>query len=160
MKEIYKKVIGYDNYQVSNYGNVKRENKILKNNPFKNGYIYISLSKNGIVTKRTIHYLVAEMFLNHKRTGTNEIVIDHIDGNKQNNNLLNLQLISNRENCTKEKRGNSSVYIGVRKNKGKFESQIRLEGKRFYLGRFETEIEAHNAYQNSLNEFNKRAKST
>lgn len=160
MKEIYKKVIGYDNYQVSNYGNVKRENKILKNNPFKNGYIYISLSKNGIVTKRTIHCLVAEMFLNHKRTGTNEIVIDHIDGNKQNNNLLNLQLISNRENCTKEKRGNSSVYIGVRKNKGKFESQIRLEGKRFYLGRFETEIEAHNAYQNSLNEFNKRAKST
>ena len=160
MEEIYKKIEGFENYQISNFGNVKRNENVLKKTVYKNGYIYVSLSDKGKVKKRTVHGLVAEMFLNHKSDGTNKTVIDHIDNDKQNNNICNLQLITNRQNNSKEKRGVTSVYVGVRKNKGKFESQIRISGKREYLGRFKTEIEAYNAYQNRLNEFNTRSKST
>lgn len=160
MEEIYKIIEGFENYQISNFGNVKRNENVLKKTVYKNGYIYVSLSNIGKVKKRTIHSLVAEMFLNHKSDGTNKIVIDHIDNDKQNNNICNLQLITNRQNCSKEKKGITSIFVGVRKNKGKYETQIRINGKREYLGRFVTELEAHNAYQNRLNEFNTRTKGT
>ena len=152
MNEIWKKVKDYENYEISNFGKVKRKNKVLKYFICKNGYKYVSLSKNGIVKKITIHSLVAINFLNHKNDGTNKIVIDHIDNDKLNNNLDNLQLITNRENNTKTKKGITSIYVGVRKNKGKFESQIRIGKDRKYLGRFNTELDAYKAYQKALND--------
>lgn len=41
-----------------------------------------------------VHLLVAESFLNHKTDGTNKIVVDHIDNDKTNNKLENIQLIT------------------------------------------------------------------
>lgn len=152
--EVWKKIKDYECYQVSNLGNVKRNEKLLAKTIFKNGYIYVGLCLNGKAKKFTVHSLVAAAFLKHKTDGTNKIVIDHINANKIDNRLENLQLISNRENCSKEKKGITSSFVGVRKNKGKFESQIRIGNQRKYLGRFYTEIEAYEAYKKELNGIN------
>lgn len=154
--ENYIDVLGYEGfYGISNKGNVKRNEKTLKPTlNKKTGYLYISLCKNGIVEKFNIHQLMGICFLGLKPDGTNKKVIDHIDDNKLNNDLCNLRITTNRINCSKTKRGITSKYVGVRKNKGKFESQIRIGKTRKYLGRFVTELEAYNAYKKALNDIN------
>lgn len=158
---------GYEGiYKVSNYGNVKSlsryiengnggyysKEKLLKPTENKvNGYLYVSLCGNGNIKKYAIHKLVAISFLNNIPDGTNKIVVDHIDNNKLNNNLSNLQLITNRENTSKISKGNCNsigVYFYARINR--FRARIRVNGKRICLGQFKTELEASNAYQKAL----------
>lgn len=159
--------IGYKGfYQVSQLGNVKSlsryiengnggyksKEKILKPTLNKvNGYLYVSLCKESKPIKKSIHQLVAINFLNLIPDGTNKIVVDHIDNNKLNNSLINLQLTTNRINCSKLIKG-SSNYIGVYfyKKINRFRARIRIDRKRKELGQFKTEIEAHNAYQKAL----------
>lgn len=97
--EIWKDITGYENlYQVSNFGNVKRFTKngerILKKTVYKNGYCYVSLCKKGVPMKFTIHFLVANEFLNKK----NNECVNHKDGNKTNNYVENLEWCSYKRN--------------------------------------------------------------
>lgn len=144
-------------YQVSNLGRIKsignnktKKDKILSIRKDNNGKFFVDLYKNSIKTRFKVHQLVAIYFLDHKIDGHN-LVIDHIDGNGENNNVLNLQIVTNRENSTvcyrKDKESWSSKYIGVslRKN-GKYVARIKINGKDTYLGCFSNEIEASNAY--------------
>jgi hypothetical protein len=165
MEEIWKDVIDYEgHYKVSNLGRVKSlpreikkngfyisKEKILKTNANNGGYLYVNLFKDKTGKSFYIHRLVAIFFLNHKPDGTQKIVVDHIDSNKLNNKVENLQLISQRENISKTKRG-SSKYTGVSWSKldKKWRSSILINKKRIHLGLFNTEEEAHNAYQNKL----------
>ena len=89
-------------YQVSNLGNVKSLNynrtgkeKILK--PVKGGdnYLHVYLCKNGKQKNIKIHRLVAEAFI--PKTDGKEFV-DHIDGDRQNNNVNNLRWCTQAEN--------------------------------------------------------------
>jgi hypothetical protein len=114
------------------------------------GYLSVGLVINGKLKTICIHKLVSIHFLGHKPDGYN-IVIDHIDNDKLNNRADNLQLISHRENCTKDRRNNSK-YTGVHKPKGrkKWTSSIHCNGKRHFLGCFDTELDASNAYQAEL----------
>lgn len=83
--------------------------------------------------------------------------IDHIDGNKKNNNPFNNLRKStfelNRHNCGKRKTYNgetpTSKYQGVSYHKasGKWQAQIGDKVKKIYLGLFETELEAYEAYK-------------
>jgi len=68
-----------------------------------------------------------------------------------NNRVDNLQLVSPRENSSKDRHG-SSKYTGVNwlKNRGKWQANIQIDGKLKYLGVFDKEINAHNAYQKAL----------
>ena len=117
MIEIYKDVIGYEGvYQVSNLGNVKsyrnskeRQLKLVKNYA---GYLVVCLSINNTKKVRKVHQLVAESFLNHKRCGM-ELVVNHIDFDKTNNKLDNLEIITNRENSNRKHLKSSSIYTGV-----------------------------------------------
>jgi hypothetical protein len=79
-------------------------------------------------------------------------LVDHIDNNKLNNKLNNLQLTTNRINSTKDRVGPTSKFIGVgfHKSTNKWRSRIQIDGKNIWLGVFVTEIEASNAYQNAL----------
>lgn len=98
-----------------------------------------------------VHQLVAMAFLNHLPCGHKKVV-DHIDGNKLNNTLRNLQVISNRENCIKDKKQGSSKYVGVcwdRENH-KWIAQIHYNGKTKKIGRFRYEQVAAKAYQSEL----------
>ena len=158
MIEEYRAVKGYEGlYEVSNFGNVKSlkrtdsrghrvKERILKQSIAGNSYLRVKLF-NGI---QYVHQLVAITFLNHVPNG-NKIVVDHIDNNKLNNRLDNLQLITNRENLSKEKRG-TSKYTGVYWNKQckKWHSSITINSKIKYLGQYTNEIQASNAYQHEL----------
>lgn len=84
-------------YQVSDEGEIRRifENKahLLKK---RNGtYLSVSLSKEGKKKSHNIHRLVAEAFI-LRPVGTTEV--NHIDGNKHNNNVNNLEWVTQKEN--------------------------------------------------------------
>jgi hypothetical protein len=155
MQEIFKDIPDYEGiYLVSNLGNVKSlkfgKERILSKGLDGHGYYNVTLFKDGNPKTFTIHQLVAMVFLNHKPNG-NTIVVDHIDNNKLNNRLDNLQIISQRKNTSKDKKG-TSKYTGVYwyKNRCKWRAEIKILGKIKYLGCFETELDAHLSYQNAL----------
>ena len=85
-----KEIEGWEDYTIDINGNVfsKRKNKYLK--PIKNkcGYYNISLNKNKHRKECSIHRLVAETFIPNPN---NYPVVNHIDGNKSNNNVDNLE---------------------------------------------------------------------
>ena len=159
MKEEWKEIEGYHDYEVSNHGRVKslkfNKERILKNNIISSGYYLVCLYDNNKVKSFLVHSLVAIHFLNHKPNG-HKIVVDHIDNDKSNNNVSNLQLISNRENSSKDKKGGTSKYVGVSWINGynRWRSQIRINGKLKYLGYFDDEYEGHLAYQKALKKLN------
>jgi hypothetical protein len=86
-----------------------------------------------------------------------ELVIDHKNNVKTDNRLANLQIITNRENLSKDKIGFSSRYVGVsfhKKNK-KWRAEIYVNGKTKYLGCFASELDASNKYQEELKKIEK-----
>lgn len=77
--------------------------------------------------------------------------IDHIDGNRSNNAIANLRVVSNRtngENRRQANRNNATRMLGTRlhKKSGKFEARIGVAGQLVYLGLHETAELAHAAY--------------
>jgi hypothetical protein len=160
-KEIFKDIPNYEGtYQVSNLGNVKslgnektRKERILKPADNGHGYYRVNLCKEGKKKTMKVHVLVAMAFLNHNPDGTHRICVDHINNNPLDNRVENLQLISQRENTSKDKKG-SSKYTGVswHKRHNKWMVSIAINGKSKHLGYFTDEYEAHLTYQNKLNE--------
>ena len=149
MEEIWKPIPGYENfYLVSNTGKVKNSiTNLIRKQRLNNKYYSIRLFKNGIWQEIKIHQLVAMAFLGHVRNGHN-LVVDHIDGNKLNNNLQNLRVISGYENLVFLKPVNPSFPRGVfKKPNGKFGCNIAINKKRINLGTFDTPEEAGQAYQ-------------
>ena len=164
--EVWKDIPGYEGlYQVSNLGRVKslpkewvsgkgavlkHKGKILKGSTYR-GYRLIVLCVNGKNKAYTAHQLVAIAFLNHKPNGY-EQVVDHINDNKLDNRLENLQIVTPRFNSYKTQGKYSSKFKGVSWNKerNKWVSQIRINGKLKYLGLFKCELAASYAYQKEL----------
>lgn len=103
INEQWKSVEGFEGlYEVSNLGRVKSLNynrtgveKVLKPNKTKNGYLYVGLCRNGKEKKFKVHRLVAEAFLPNPE-GLPEI--NHIDENKTNNVVSNIEWASRRYN--------------------------------------------------------------
>lgn len=153
--EKWKDVPDYEGlYQVSDLGRVKSlvygKERILKQGINAYGYPFVILCKHGKTKNFTIHRLVYEAF-----NGKTDLQVDHIiEGNKLDNRLSNLQAMTNRENASKHRLtiNKSSKYIGVIFNKRfkKWQSSIYVNKKKRYLGTFESELEASNAYQEAL----------
>lgn len=80
--------------------------------------------------------------------------IDHINGNGLDNRIANLRLVTRRENCQNKKRHREGKLIGAVHNSvvDKWEARIHENGKQRYIGLFDTEREAHEAYMERLNE--------
>jgi hypothetical protein len=77
--------------------------------------------------------------------------VDHINGDRSDNRIDNLRLVSkaqNRQNVRRAADGNSTNLLGVSKdsNSSSFRSRIQVDGKSVYLGSFKSAEEAHNAY--------------
>jgi hypothetical protein len=81
-----------------------------------------------------------------------KLVINHVDFNKLNNKVDNLEIITNRKNANQKHLKSSSVYTGVcwHKPNKKWMSYISINGKSKYLGLFTNELEASEAYQKEL----------
>lgn len=166
-KEIWKDVPNYEGlYQVSNLGRVKSFERIVKckNNVIRvkkekitygylneYGYKFVILYFKNKRKTMKIHKLVAMTFLGHKPCG-HKLIVDHINNDKTDNRVYNLQLITQRENTSKDRKGYSSKYVGVSwsKQMKKWRSQISFSGKVIHLGYFNNEIDAHNTYQKAL----------
>jgi hypothetical protein len=155
MIEEWRKVKGFESYEVSNLGRIKsfhyNRETILKLNKNTNGYLNTALYHNKKRKQLMIHQLVAVAFLNHTPCGL-ELVVDHINDVKTDNRVENLQLVTSRFNVYKTQGKYSSKYKGVhfRKDINKWRSVIRIDGKRINLGNYKTELEASEAYQNKL----------
>ena len=93
---------------------------------------------------RYIHRLIAE------RIGLNltKREIDHIDGDKLNNQRDNLRIATRSQNITGRSilKNNMSGYKGVTKRKNKWQARIRVNGQLICLGLFTEPEEAHQAY--------------
>ena len=159
MNEIFKDIPNYESmYQVSNLGRVKslrfNKERILKQTEDSQGYLSLKLSCEGKQKTKTVHQLVAIVFLNHTPDGHNGLIVDHVNNNPLDNRLDNLQLITNRENTSKDRKGGSSQYVGVYwdKQSKKWRAYIAINGKLKNLGIFTDELEAANAYKERLNE--------
>lgn len=141
--EIWKQIQGFKPiYEVSNMGRVRslerktncngglfqRKERILKNTIDRNGYHFVFLYPiNG--RKRTIpvHRLVAMAFIPNP---DNKPEIDHIDGNKSNNNPINLRWVTHQENCANPNTVKKlRQHIGENANHKKSICAYTLDGK-------------------------------
>ena len=98
-REIWKDIKGYEGlYQVSNLGRVKRvtTNRILKSSKHVSGYLMVNLCKNSVTSHQRIHRLVAQAFIPNPE---NKPDVNHIDEDKTNNMVSNLEWSTKKENC-------------------------------------------------------------
>jgi len=155
MVEIYKDILGYEGvYQASNLGNIKslkfNKEKVLKAGNVL-GYLCVVLSKNLKQKSRSVHQLVAMAHLGHVPCGS-KIVVNHINFNKADNRLENLEITTGRKNTNRKHLKSSSKYVGVSLLSAtkQWASYIRIKGKKKHLGLFNNEYDAHLAYQKEL----------
>ncbi len=163
--EIWKDIPGYEGkYMASSFGNIKSINyhrqgleKILKPYADVTGYLKLFLCFNGKTKTFRVHKLIAITFLNHKPCGM-QLVVNHKDFNRQNNNLTNLEIITQKENANQKHLKSSSQFKDVNWHKGanKWVARYTLSGKLKHLGYFKTELEARNAVINFEKELGKK----
>lgn len=161
--ETWKDVVGYDGlYKVSNFGRVYSIPRPstkggIKKQTDMNGYLRTILSKNHKKFNAGVHRLVAEAFIPNP---DNKPTVNHIDGNKHNNNVNNLEWATNveqlkhsfkiglrKKQCNAERKGviifpdNSYKCFDTMKSLGKYlgygksfcKNRIYKYGKIFYL---------------------------
>ena len=155
--EIWKPIVGYESYyEVSNFGRVKntRFNK-LKKSRIRAGYYSVTLFKEGHLKSISIHRAMAEAFLENKKE-----CVNHIDGNRLNNNLDNLEWVSHRENSVhrdlkrKTKTGQANIIL----HSNSFQVRVRHENKYIQLGSYgeiEDAIKVRDNFYQSNNIVNK-----
>ena len=149
--ERWRIVKDYPNYMVSDLGKVKNivTGRILKPQNNKRGYLHVILRSMNLNKTIRIHTLVAITFLNYNADGTQKIVVDHINNNTLDNRLVNLQLITQRKNTSKDK--NRSLPTGVYLTpRNRYVATIGINNKACYLGSFDTPEAASAAYQEAL----------
>jgi hypothetical protein len=148
MEEIWKDIPGYEgSYQVSNLGRVKSlpriisngkcfyltKEKCIKNIPNTNGYLAVSLYKDKKAKKFMVHQII---YLSFKNIASNrKYVIDHIDNNKLNNQLNNLQLVTNRYNSIKDKKSKSKEY-DIYLNGKSYLIRMRINNRKYSIGTY------------------------
>ena len=89
--------VPYKNYYVSNKGRVRhsKKNNLLRPS-IACGYYKVRLSYDGLVEDKMIHHLVYSLFAGEY--DKDKFIVDHIDGNKLNNDINNLRLLTKSEN--------------------------------------------------------------
>lgn len=156
---IWAAIPGFEKYEVSTCGRVRSLNYMRSGNAKEmrariNGkYLALKLSKDGKVKVFYVHQLVAMAFMGHVPNG-NSLEVDHIDNNKFNNRLENLQILTTRANISKSTAQKRDLPTGVcyDKTRNKFRARIAVNRKQVFLGRFATPEEAAEAYQEALKE--------
>jgi len=155
MIEMWMNILGFEHYQISTYGRVKRTLGHRKDLGFitpriresESGYKYWLVKLRDSEGKRygfSLHRLMYQMFIGPI---PEKMCIDHIDRNTQNNDLSNLRLATKSENGRNMKCRVGKQYKGLQKTKsGKFNVRISCNGKTTCLGTYNTELEAAQVY--------------
>ena len=154
MEEIFVKIKGYEGYEVSNTGKIKslKTNRLLT--PQKNncGYLYILLTdQNKKVRINLIHRLVFDSFVGI----TDGVEINHLDEDKENNRLDNLELITHEDNL-KKYRENHPFFMNYMSQKSSLKRQEKkIEKMRVAFDVFKEE-DNRERNRNLLNKVNER----
>jgi hypothetical protein len=175
---IWKDVKGYENsYEVSNTGIVKSKDRFVRHsaNPdmlhprkgiiisaritTRSPYLYVKLYQHNVMSSKAVHRLVAYAFC---KNPDKKNIVNHLDGDKLNNNACNLEWctysenskhafdigLRDRKNCVKimlgTKYGKSSKYHNVTydKTRNKWKATLKVDKKMVLYKRFDTEEEA------------------
>ena len=149
-------ITNYPNYEISDLGRVRCVRpdfeQLLTITKMRKGYQGVWLrkhpgDKNEGRDLVTVHKLVATSFLGWDPEKS-ELQIDHINEDKTDNRLVNLQIITSRKNVS---RSMSNMYgTGVSKRGNKFRARICVNKKNIFLGSFLTKEEAQRAYQEAV----------
>lgn len=179
LTEQFKSIKDYEDiYEISNFGRVKSlkrtfwashhnetkmvcAEKILKGMVDKKGYVNVYLSKKGKSKRFRIHNLVWDHF-GDKERDVQILVTDHIDEDKQNNNISNLQLLSNSDNVRKTQliqKGYTGICFDKKNKTNSWMARYKKNGKQKHLGYFPTKEKAFERFINELKyngEFNEK----
>ena len=122
-------------YQVNSHGRVKSLNynktgkeKILKAKKDKDNYEYVCLSKNNKQKNFKIHRLVAHMFLSNDNP-IEKVDVNHIDENKENNHVSNLEWCTRGYNCNY---GTRNERVGESR-KGKYKGEKNPRARKIVM---------------------------
>ena len=143
----------FPNYLIYNSGDIySLKRKIFLKPRFdKDNYKRVDLSNKNKSKTFFVHQLVALAYLNHDLS-TN-LCVDHIDNDRTNNYLHNLQVITKEQNSRKKNiKKKSGLSKGVTKSGKKFISKICIKKVKIILGIFDNEKEASLCYNNKFNE--------
>ena len=106
------------------------------------GYVQLRLQGKNYLAHRIAFLLMTGKWPEHQ--------VDHINGVKDDNRWSNLRDVTNTVNSQNQRKprpGNKTGLLGVSsKPKGKFQAQIKIDGKIKYLGLFDSADKAHDAY--------------
>ena len=153
--ETYKVIEGFENYSVSDFGNVKnnKTHRILKFNTHARGYKKVALSVNGVMFHRLAHRLVATAFIVNTEM---KDCVDHIDNDTSNNHVINLRwaTVSENQHNRKVNKNSSTGVKGIYFHKASQTWQPRIMSNGVYvrLGSFDTLEGAKQARIKSANE--------
>ena len=114
--EKYATIDGFPDYLVTSYGRILSlkhgDIRELKQSVNNREYFQVNLSKNGKIYKKLVHRLVAQAFIPNP---DNKIQVNHIDEDKTNNCVSNLEWVTAKENCnhgTRNERMSKSLSDG------------------------------------------------
>ena len=152
--EIWKDCVGYEGkYQVSNLGNVRsisnnkgtyQERLLSQRQTITSNYLYVNFTIKGVTKHHSVHRLVAKAFIANP---SNKATVNHIDGNKLNNNVCNLEWNTYSENIKHAysiglnihsrsslavKRGITSkfIYVSYDATRDRFAATVKILGTR------------------------------
>lgn len=151
--DVWKDVIGYEGlYQVSNLGNVRsldreiapnnrvpywRKGKICKQSKSNLGYMTVGFTVNNVKVSKYVHRLVAEAFIDNINDYPQ---VNHIDGDKTNNRVDNLEWCTNSQNHTHASKNGLNklhlhrvAYSGEKNGRSLLTKEQVLEIKQKYI---------------------------
>jgi len=163
-KEIWREIPNFRGvYEASNMGRIRsvdrtveckewsytRKGCILKPAMSNGKYLSVRLSCKGIAKTWSVHVLIAITFLGHIPNGYDRVV-DHINGNKTDNRVKNLRILSmRRNNIAWRLYAESNCDIGITFVYNKWVAVINVNGERVYIGRFDDKDKAQVAFLDS-----------
>ena len=115
----------------------------LKGTILNNGYRQVMINDKKYQYHRVVYFVHNENWEIHDSSMDN--MIDHIDQDRLNNNIENLRVVTHSQNQWNQNRKGYCIV----KASGKYMARIKVDGKDKYLGYFENEDDARNAYLNA-----------
>lgn len=122
-EEIWLESEDYPKYDISNTGKIRnrKTGRIMKTSIQHNGYEQVSLRKDNKYYTKRVHRLVADAFYGHH----DDLEVNHIDCNKLNNHIDNLEFCDRRANTL------HAFAHGLRKPRGQIRVRVVETGEEF-----------------------------